>query len=225
MRGQTHHTVPTNKGPVAFLGMGVTKGNSRRLGREVVNKLGLAFLLPPTREMTPRSGHGINSTHRRAWAAQHGRTGHKPAWFMGWYEDSSDLINGALGVKDDCRTPSPGLQQHRITAQESSQAGKRGCPWGPPNYTTTLHRCLVYRSQYSDNFWLAVWKGYNEGERHQWSINEGSTHLTSNHGTQRRPLITSLQWCWAREAQQHKTIDVPNWVPLGHRNSMGRNGR
>lgn len=172
MRGQTHHTVPTNKGPVAFLGMGVTKGNSRRLGREVVNKLGLAFLLPPTREMTPRSGHGINSTHRRAWAAQHGSTGHKPAWFMGWYEDSSDLINGALGVKDDCRTPSPGLQQHRITAQESSQAGKRGCPWGPPNYTTTLHRCSVYRSQYSANFWLAVWKGYNEGERHQWPMRD-----------------------------------------------------
>lgn len=25
--------------------------------------------------------------------------------------------------------------------------------------------------------------------------------------------MVSLQWCWAREAQQHRTTDVPNWVP------------
>lgn len=77
-----------------------------------------------------------------------------------------------LGVKDDCRTLGPELQQHRITAQDSSQAGKRGCPWGPPNYTTTLHRCWVYRSQYSVSCCLAVWKGYNTGKRHQWSMRD-----------------------------------------------------
>lgn len=32
-------------------------------------------------------------------------------------------------------------------------------------------------------------------------------------------------WCWAREVQQHKTTDAPNWAPVGPRHNMGRNGR
>lgn len=132
MTGQARHRVPVNKRQVVFLGMGVTKSNSEeQLGRELVDKLGLAFLRPPGRELTPRSARGVKSTHRRAWASQHGSTGHKPEWFISRYEDSFDLINRALRVKDDQRTPSPGLHQCRITAQESSQAGKKRTSSGP----------------------------------------------------------------------------------------------
>lgn len=47
MTGQARHRVPVNKRQVVFLGMGVTKSNSEdQLGRELVDKLGLAFLRP-----------------------------------------------------------------------------------------------------------------------------------------------------------------------------------
>lgn len=68
--------MPINKGLGAFLGTGVIKSNSRRHGREAVNKFGLAFLLLPAWEMTPRSGHGINSTHKEP---EHLSTGHRSA--------------------------------------------------------------------------------------------------------------------------------------------------
>lgn len=47
MTGQARRNAPANKREVIFLGMRVTKSNSEeQFGREVVNKLGLAFLLP-----------------------------------------------------------------------------------------------------------------------------------------------------------------------------------
>lgn len=67
MTGQARHRVPVNKRQVVFLGTGLMKSNlEEQLGREVVDKLGLAFLCPPGRELTPRSAHGVKSTHRRA---------------------------------------------------------------------------------------------------------------------------------------------------------------
>lgn len=200
MRCQTHHTVPINKEPVAFLGMGVIKSNSRRLGRETVNKFGLTFLLPPTKEITPRSGHGINSTHRTAWASQHGCTGHKQAWFIGWYRDSSDLINRALGVKDDCRTLHPGFQQHRITAQESSRQDKE-MSLGP---TQLYHNIGVGLQILVLSQFLAGCVERIQCRKKALVMYQGSPHLTSNnHGTQRRPLITSLQG--AGHGKRHNT--------------------
>lgn len=99
MRNQTHHTVPINKGPAAFLGMGAIKSNSRRHGREVVNKFVLAFLLPymgndtqicPWYQEHPQKSLSISAQPCRSQASM----------IDGWYEDSSDLINRALGVKD-----------------------------------------------------------------------------------------------------------------------------
>lgn len=65
MTGQACCSAPVNKCQVIFQGMGVMKSNSEeQLGKKVVSKFGLAFLLPTGKELTPRSGHGVNSTHR-----------------------------------------------------------------------------------------------------------------------------------------------------------------
>lgn len=65
MTGQACCSARVNKWQVVFQGMGVMKSNSEELlGKEVVSKSGLAFLLPTGKELTPRSGHGVNSTHR-----------------------------------------------------------------------------------------------------------------------------------------------------------------
>lgn len=71
MTHQAHRSARVNKRQVVFLGMGVAKSDSEEQpGKEVVNNLDLAFLPPqpppPRREITPRSGQGVNSTHRRA---------------------------------------------------------------------------------------------------------------------------------------------------------------
>lgn len=170
MKSQTHHIVPINKGPVAFLGMAVIKSNSRRLGMEVVNKFVLDFLLLPTCEMTPRSGHGINSTHRRAWASQHSHTGHKPAWFTGCYEHSSDLINGALGVKDDCRTlgSSSTELQHRKAATQEKEDGLGAHPTIPQHYIGVGFTDIGTQQIFG---WLCR-KDLNAGKRHQWSMRD-----------------------------------------------------
>lgn len=51
-------------------------------------------------------------------------------------------------------------------------------------------------------------RGTKSSKQQPWHTEETADHLPP--------------WRWAREAQGHKTIDVPNWVPLGPRNNMGR---
>lgn len=171
MRSQTHHTVPTIKGLGAFLGMGAIKSNSRRHGIWWINLVRLfSFSLHGKwhSDLAMVSRAPIEETEHLSTDTQ--VTSQHDSW--AGMKTALTWLTEHWGVKDDCRTLGPGLQQHRITTQESSQAGKRGCPWGPPNYTTPLHRCWVYRSLYSVSYCLAVWKGYNTGKRHQWSMRD-----------------------------------------------------
>lgn len=196
-------------------------GNEEQLRREVVSKLGLARVLPPIpqRELTPRSGHGVNSTHRRAQASQHSSTGHKPERFLSWQEDNFNLINRVLRVKDDHRTPSPELWQCGIRAQESSRAGERRSS-GPTLQcyigaqfrdlgTQPIFGWLHGKDTMQEKGIYDLW-GTSTSNQQAWCTEEIADHLPP--------------WCWAREAQGHKTIDVPIQVPLGPRNNMGRDG-
>lgn len=120
MTHQTHYSAPVNKRQVVFLGMGVAQSDSEvQLGREVVNNLDLAFVLPPWKR---------NNTQIWPWCQQHPQRSlsisarqHRSQARM-IHEDSFDVTDGAHRAKDDHRTPSPGLRQHRT----SSQAGKGG---------------------------------------------------------------------------------------------------
>lgn len=203
MTGQACCSAPVNKCQVVLQGTEVMKSNSEeQLGKEVVSKFGLAFLLPAGKELTPRSGHGVNSTHG-VWACQHCCTGHKPEWFMKtasiWLMEHSES-KMTTGLQD------LGSSRAELPTQESSQAGEGGRPRGPPNHTM-LYRCSVYNLGTQPIFgWLhgkdkRQEKGIDDlwGSNHQlWHTEETADHLPP--------------WCWAREAQ-YKTIDIPKWFP------------
>lgn len=210
MKCQTHHTVPINNGPVAFLGMGVIKNNSRRLGREVVNKFGLAFLLPPTREMTPRSGHGyqqhpqkrltISEWPHRSQASLIQGLIQRQLWLQKMGSRSTQLQHrkAARQEKEDVLGAHPTIPQHYIGVQFTD-------PNTQPTFGWLCGKDTMQEKGISDLWTITI------PNQQSWHTEETTDHLPPR--------------CWAREVPQHETTDVPNWVPLVPRNNMCRNRR